>query len=95
MAPTETVKSQYERFKQAAHDIGSEGTSEDSRRPLARVAKAPGAKAKKAAKKRKALDGGTMSALAPKMWRAIAFWGRVEIMLLTAMIIIGLAVRLA
>jgi hypothetical protein len=36
-----------------------------------------------------------MTTLAPKIWRVIAGWARVEIMLLLAMIVVALAVRLS
>jgi hypothetical protein len=45
--------SQYERFKEAARKADATGDPETFKRALTAVAKAPGAKAKKAAKKRK------------------------------------------
>ena len=51
--PADDGKSQYQRFKDAAREVGADGDPAAFRRALSAVAKAPGAKAKKAAKKPK------------------------------------------
>ena len=51
--PSDAGMSQYERFKGAARKADADADPETFKRALTAVAKAPGAKAKKAAKKRK------------------------------------------
>jgi hypothetical protein len=51
--PSDEPMSQYERFKEAARKADATGDTETFKRALTAVAKAPGKKAKKVAKKRK------------------------------------------
>ena len=52
-ATTDNELSQYEKFKKAAKESSADGDPAAFKRALEAVAKAPGAKAKKAAKRRK------------------------------------------
>ena len=51
-ATTERELSQYEKFRKAAKDVGANSDAAAFKRALEAVAKAPGANAKKATKKR-------------------------------------------